>query len=65
MQVPMPKVRLDLTKRGGAQFCHVEYDEEESVDRAIKLSGQLCILPICLLTLGESGRGEHLGLRSL
>eukprot|EP00927_Polykrikos_kofoidii_P010108 TRINITY_DN14281_c0_g2_i1.p1 TRINITY_DN14281_c0_g2~~TRINITY_DN14281_c0_g2_i1.p1 ORF type:complete len:1077 (+),score=98.18 TRINITY_DN14281_c0_g2_i1:61-3231(+) len=34
------EVRLDSSKRGGASFCHVEYIESSSVDRAVRMSGE-------------------------
>jgi len=34
------EVRLDRSKRSGAQFCHVEFFECPAVDRAIRLSGE-------------------------
>jgi len=34
------EVRLDRSKRSGAQFCHVEFFECSVVDRAIRLSGE-------------------------
>lgn len=34
------EVRLDRSKRSGTFFCHVEYYESSSVDRAVRLSGE-------------------------
>lgn len=34
------EVRLDRSKRSGTLFCHVEYAESASVDRAMRLSGE-------------------------
>jgi len=33
------EIRMDQSKRSGAQFCHVEFVEGEAVDRAVRLSG--------------------------
>merc|ERR1712137_1146923 len=33
-------IRLDESKRSGTKFCHVEYVDTESVDKAVKLSGE-------------------------
>lgn len=34
------EIRLDSSKRSGAQFCHVEFGDGFAVDRAVKLSGE-------------------------
>lgn len=34
------EVRLDRSKRSGAQFCHVEFFEGSAVDRATRLTGE-------------------------
>lgn len=34
------EIRLDVSRRGGAPFCHIEYYHTDSVDHAIRLSGE-------------------------
>lgn len=34
------EVRLDRSKRSGTLFCHVEFESSDSVDRAVRLSGE-------------------------
>ena len=33
------EIRLDKSKRSGTLFCHIEFGDSASVDRAIRLSG--------------------------
>mmetsp|Transcript_51954 Transcript_51954/g.96100 ORF Transcript_51954/g.96100 Transcript_51954/m.96100 type:complete len:676 (-) Transcript_51954:23-2050(-) len=34
------EIRLDKSRKSGTPFCHVEYNETDAVDKAIRLSGE-------------------------
>eukprot|EP00929_Paragymnodinium_shiwhaense_P050448 TRINITY_DN25388_c0_g1_i2.p1 TRINITY_DN25388_c0_g1~~TRINITY_DN25388_c0_g1_i2.p1 ORF type:complete len:774 (+),score=104.69 TRINITY_DN25388_c0_g1_i2:114-2435(+) len=52
------EIRLDTSKRSGAYFCHVEYEETGAVDKAIKMSGERVNGAKIRIDFAENRRGD-------
>eukprot|EP00927_Polykrikos_kofoidii_P025604 TRINITY_DN22975_c0_g1_i1.p1 TRINITY_DN22975_c0_g1~~TRINITY_DN22975_c0_g1_i1.p1 ORF type:complete len:872 (-),score=83.52 TRINITY_DN22975_c0_g1_i1:76-2691(-) len=53
------EIRLDKSRRSGASFCHVEFVDSSSVDRAVRISGCRIMNAKIRVDFAESRRPDH------
>lgn len=55
------EIRVDRSKRSGTLFCHIEYAQNEAVDRAIKMSGERIEGSRIRVDFAENKKGKGVG----